>query len=471
MEPDRVPPGARVLVAAGERIPVDGTVAVGAGLIDTSLVTGEATPCRVAPGDAVFAGTLCLDAPLTLSATAVGEGTLLADVARTMEAALRGRSRYIALADRVARRYAPIVHALALLTFLGWTLAGGLAWQPALMIAIAVLIITCPCALALAVPTVQVVASGRLMREGVLVKSPTALERLAQVDTVVFDKTGTLTRGLPVPDLSGIGADTLRLAAALAAASRHPLARALSRAAPSVPALEGAREVPGEGMAAAVVGGEARLGRAAFCGVKDGGASDGPELWLAAPGIQATRIGFADALRADAIAVIAALKRDGYGVEILSGDRAGVVDAAARACGIETYAADRRPLEKAARLEALAAQGRHVLMVGDGLNDAPALGAAHVSLSPATGADISQAAADAVFQGDRLAPVRATLAIARRAQALTRQNLTFALGYNALAVPLAMAGFLTPLIAAVAMSSSSVFVIANALRLRSGARP
>ncbi|MEX2647678.1 MAG: heavy metal translocating P-type ATPase metal-binding domain-containing protein, partial [Alphaproteobacteria bacterium] len=326
--PQDVPFGARVLVAAGERIPVDGTVLVGSGLVDTSLVTGESAPARLGTGDSVFAGTLNLEAPLTVRARAVGAATLLADIARTMEAAVQGRARHVALADRVARRYAPVVHTLALATFLGWTFIGDVAWQAALLNAVAVLIITCPCALALAVPAVQVVATGRLMRMGILVKSPTALERLAHVDTVVLDKTGTLSRGRPEPDLALVDAGALRIAAALAMTSRHPLARALARAAPGVVPLAGVTEIPGEGLCATLDDGEARLGRRSFCRVAEDEAGDGPELWLARPGARPLRIGFHDPPRADAAEVVAALGRRGLAVELMSGDRTSTVAAA-----------------------------------------------------------------------------------------------------------------------------------------------
>ena len=223
---------------------MDGRVADGVSDIDTGLISGESVPGAARPGDKVFAGTLNLTAPLRLDVTAVGEGTLLAEIVRLMEMAEQGRARYVALADRVSRAYAPVVHLTALATFLGWVFIAGTAWQPALLNAIAVLIITCPCALALAVPVVQVIASGRLMRQGILLKSATALERLTEIDTVVFDKTGTLTEGRPELHADGLSDADLRLAASLAAASRHPLARALCRAVPGVAVAAGVREIP-----------------------------------------------------------------------------------------------------------------------------------------------------------------------------------------------------------------------------------
>jgi Cu2+-exporting ATPase len=459
--------GETVLVAAGERIGVDGKVADGRSDLDTSLITGESAPAAAQPGTSVFAGTVNLTAPLRVEVTATGERTLLSEIARLMEAAERGRGRFVALADRVARLYAPAVHTLAAGTFAGWMLFGGIGWQAALLNAVAVLIITCPCALALAVPAVQVAATGRLMRRGILLKSATALERLADADCAVFDKTGTLTLGrLELAGCSPVGADDLMLAASMAATSRHPLALGLVRACPAAPVAAGVVEHPGRGLSLASPGGEIRLGSPAFCGVApEGGDSAGPELWLSVPGRVPVRFAFSDRLRPDAAQAVAVLEKLGLPVELLSGDREAVVAAAAKAAGIEAWRTECGPAGKSLHLSQLKAQGRRALMVGDGLNDAPALAAAHVSMSPATAADISQSAADAVFQGDRLAPVAETVAVARRARRVVRQNLALAIAYNIGAVPLAMAGLVTPLIAAAAMSSSSLLVIANALRL------
>lgn len=454
--------GERVLVAMGERIGVDGVVRAGESALDQSLVTGESLPVPATVGTPVFAGTLNLTSPLTIEARATGEATLLAEIARLMDAAEQGRGRYVALADRVARAYAPVVHLAALLTFLGWALGVGIGWQPAMMNAVAVLIITCPCALALAVPAVQVLATGRLMRAGVLVKSPTALERLARADTVVFDKTGTLTLGRPSL-VGAVDPEALRRAAALAKSSRHPLARAMATACPGAPAHDGAREHPGLGLSAVTPEGEIRLGSAAFVGAPAG--AGGPELWLREADGRMTRFEFADRPRPDALETVAALQRAGYHIALLSGDRADVVGDVARALRIADWSAAVDPAAKLARLQALRAEGRSVVMVGDGLNDAPALAAAQASISPASAADVTQTAADVVFQGDRLAPVVATLALARRAERLAAQNLALALAYNVLAVPLAVMGFVTPLIAAVAMSTSSILVVANAGRL------
>jgi Cu2+-exporting ATPase len=463
--PEKVRPGEVVLVAAGERIGVDGVVAVGRSDIDASLISGETVPQPAEPGARVFAGTINLSAPLRLTVGAVGESTLLAEIVRLMEVAEQGRARYVALADRVARWYAPVVHTAALATFLFWLVVAGLSWQASLLDAVAVLIITCPCALALAVPVVQVIASGRLLRQGILIKSATALERLAEIDTVVFDKTGTLTLGRPelLAD-GGWTQDDLALAASLALASRHPLARALAAACPAARVADDVGEEPGRGLVAGAV----RLGSRIHAGIDAAADIPGPELWLTAPGRKPVRFAFVDEPRCDALEVAAELHRRGLAVELLSGDREPAVRRIAESAGIREWRAGCTPADKVARLAELAAAGHRVLMVGDGLNDAPALAAAHVSMSPSTAVDVSQTAADVVFQGGRLAPVAETLRVARASGRLVRQNFALAIVYNVITVPLAMGGHVTPLIAAIAMSTSSLVVIGNALRLSRG---
>jgi Cu2+-exporting ATPase len=379
-----------------------------------------------------------------------------------MEAAEQGRARYVAVADRVARYYAPVVHLMGGTTFLGWVFFTDTPWQLALLYAVSVLIITCPCALALAVPVVQVVASGRLLRQGILVKSATAQERLATVDWIVFDKTGTLTVGHPDLQKGDWTDEDLRLAASLAAASKHPVARALVRAMSQVPVADGVQEIPGCGL----VLGDVRLGSRRWLGLPDEPSEVlGPELFLSRPDRLPVRFAFADQPRSDAGDVIALLKRKGYHLALLSGDRPSSVRAVADQLGIDDWRGGCTPADKCARLEELAGQGHKVLMIGDGLNDAPALAMAHVSMSPSSAVDISQTVADVVFQGHRLAPVMETLAVAKKAGTLVKQNFALALGYNLFTIPLAMAGMVTPLIAAISMSTSSVIVITNALRL------
>ncbi|MFN4009430.1 MAG: heavy metal translocating P-type ATPase [Pannonibacter sp.] len=476
----KIEPGDRVLVTAGERIPVDGVIETGQSEIDQSLVTGETALAAVGPGTRVYAGTLNADGVLEVRVSVASGATLLDEVNRLLEAAGQAKSRYVVLADRAASMYSPIVHAAALMTFLGWTLYG-LGWQPSLIIAISVLIITCPCALGLAIPAVQVVASGLLFRAGVLIHSGDAIERLAAADTIVFDKTGTLTLAQPelLEPVDEADQD-LAIAGRLALSSRHPLALALARATGVTHPLGGVLETTGAGVEASQDGQTVRLGSPGFCGVSETQVAEVLErhgdasLLAFRVGTEPARlIPMRQSLRPDAKQVISLLQSRGYRIEILSGDRSGAVETAAAALGVAHWRAGMTPADKIARLDQLKAEGATVLMVGDGLNDAPALAGAHVSLSPVTAVHLSQAAADAVFLGDALAPVADALLISRRAKAVMMQNLWISVIYNLIAVPIAVAGFVTPLVAAAAMSGSSLIVTANALRLRllrSGAR-
>jgi Cu2+-exporting ATPase len=339
--------------------------------------------------------------------------------------------------------------------------------------AIAVLIITCPCALALAIPAVQVVASGAMFRSGVILNSGDALERLAEVDTVVFDKTGTLTLPEPrVDNATTIAPDLLEMAARLALSSHHPLAAAVAREARDRTPFDGAIEEPGKGVRALITGSEARLGSAAFCGLPpDTRAAQEPGTSLIAfsHAGRTALLAIRQKLRPDAVSVVSALKQRGFDVVILSGDRRAAVAPVAAALGVRNWLAGLDPVEKIATIDLLKGQGRRILMVGDGLNDAPSLATAHVSLSPITATDLTQAQADAVFLGERLQGVLDALRISRRAHRLMKQNLWLAVIYNAIAVPVAIAGYVTPLIAAVAMSGSSILVTLNALRGRGAA--
>lgn len=455
---ERVAVGACILVASGERLRLDAVLEEDAALLDISATTGESLPRSFIRGEALVAGGVNMGAPFVARVTAAAADGSLAAMGRMLEQAEQARGRFTSLADRAARIYVPVAHVVALCTFLGWWLLAGLPWQAALVPAVATLIITCPCGLAIAVPAVQVVASGALFRRGVLLSSPTGLERLASADHVVLDKTGTLTEGRPRLLPGGWTEADLRLAASLAAASRHPLARALARACPDVSPAAGVVEVPGAGL----VAGETRLGSAAFLGLPE---DAGMSLYLARPGAAPAAFRFEDSLRADAAAAIQAFRRAGLGVELLSGDAPDVVARIAAEAGITLFTARATPEAKAARIVALTAQGRRVLMVGDGINDAAALAAAHVSAAPAEGTDLAQAASDFVLMGGGLLPLAEAVERARRAQGAARQNIAFALTYNLIAVPVAVAGFATPLIAALVMATSSLAVIGNALRV------
>ncbi|SDH44301.1 heavy metal translocating P-type ATPase [Bosea robiniae] len=463
-----VAPGMRIALTAGERVPVDGIVEEGASELDCAIATGESAPQSVSSGMAVQAGTLNLSGPLTILATAKAESSFLAEMVRLMEAAEGGRARYRRIADRAAALYSPVVHATALIAFLGWMMATG-DWHRAITIAIAVLIITCPCALGLAVPIVQVVASRRLFEAGIMVKDGSAIERIAEIDTVAFDKTGTLTFGRPqLVDPASIPAVDLAIAAAIARRSSHPLSRAIAAAAPEAGlALTDIREHPGFGVEAELEGHCYRLGRAEWALAEAGGQPESGTM-LSRDGALVARFAFAETLRPQARAAVDALRADGLSIVLLSGDRPVAVQPIAGRLGIDAVSAGLLPAGKVERLAALAAEDRKVLMVGDGLNDAPALAAAHASMAPASAADIGRNAADFVFLHDGLDAVPTAIAVARAAGRLIRQNFALAILYNALALPVAIAGYVTPLIAALAMSLSSILVVANALRLDAG---
>lgn len=467
---ERIAVGMRVLLAAGDRVPVDAVVEEGRSELDCAIATGESAPQAVEPGSAVQAGTMNLMGPLTLRVTARAEASFLAEIVRLMQAAEGGRAAYRRIADQAAGLYAPVVHVAALLTFLGWMAASG-DWHRAITVAIAVLIITCPCALGLAVPMVQVTAARRLFEAGIMVKDGGGLERLAQVDTVVFDKTGTLTLGQPrLVNADQIAPQVLALAGALAARSRHPASRAIaSEAPPSTLMLSEVMEYPGLGIEARIDGEVYRLGRPAWAVADEGDGEAGPVLSRA--GVRLAAFELQDALRPGAEAAIQALKDAGLPIILLSGDAPGAVEAVARRLGLSDYAGALLPADKVARLEALAAEGRRVLMIGDGLNDAPALSAAHASMAPAEAADVGRSAADFVFLHPGLQAVPHALTVARAARRLVHQNFALSIGYNILALPIAVAGLVTPLIAALAMSMSSILVVANALRLKGVSTP
>ncbi len=456
--------GMSLLVATGERLAADGIISSGASLLDTSIITGESAPRLAREGHHVVAGMLNLEAPLTVLITAAGEDRSIAQLAQIMADAGQVRAKYVRLADRVARLYAPIVHTLAALSFIGWIIAGA-GWHEALLVAVAVLIITCPCALGLAVPVAQVVAAGRLMRCGILLKDGSALERLAPIDRALFDKTGTLTLGRPQPyNLVTLDADGASVALALAQSSAHPLSRGLARALAEAgirPAnVEDMVERAGYGVTGRWRGVSVALARSQH-------SATSASVDVVIDDTVRAQLRFTDPLRPDAHAALNELKSLGIAASILSGDNPLSVAEVARTLGL-TAQANALPQDKIEAVQRLQAAGAQVLMIGDGLNDGPALAAANVSMVPSSASDVGQQAADLVFLGDGLRAIPIAIGIARRTQAIVKQNLILAIGYNVLAVPLAMAGLVTPLIAAVAMSCSSLLVVGNSLRLAGG---
>jgi len=468
LRPDMV-----VRVAPGERIPVDGVIIGGISEVDTSLVTGETLPVSATIEDKVFAGTINISGAIDIRITALSGKTLLDEIIGLMETAEQGRAKYVRLADRAAQIYAPAVHLLALLTFIGWMVLTTVGWQQSLITAIAVLIITCPCALGLAVPVVQIVASSRLFKNGILVKAPDGLERLAEVDVVAFDKTGTLTLGQPeITNGDSLDPAMLELGASLAKTSTHPLCRALivachERNIPTIATSSPLHEEPGMGLKAQINGKEVRLGNRDWCQVPADVQKNSrySELWLKITDEEPVFFAFQDRLRKDAVQVVDWFHKKGFEILLLSGDRPDVVADVAKTLGITDYLGGAKPQDKIDRLEELKAQGKKILMVGDGLNDAPALSAAYVSISPSTAADVSQNAADFIFQSQSLDSIVRAYQISRSSRRLVFSNFALAAIYNLIAVPFAAAGFLTPLICAIAMSASSIVVTANALRL------
>ncbi|MEH6774004.1 MAG: heavy metal translocating P-type ATPase [Cereibacter changlensis] len=459
--------GEWVRVRPGGRMPVDGVVTEGSSELDRSLLTGESLPVMAGPDTVVSAGEVNLTGPLTVRVTAAGKDSSLHRMADLVAVAESAKTRYTSLADRASRLYSPLVHILSFGAFGVWMWITGGDVRYAINISAAVLIITCPCALGLAVPAVVTAASGKLFRKGLLIKHGTALERLAEVDTVVFDKTGTLTLGAPEPtNLGEHSRATLEVVAALAQASSHPLAMALAAATRSagIPAarVEALREARGYGIEGLWRGQVVRLGRAEWVGAAPLAVT---ATYLSLGGTTRA-LTFADRLRPGAEQAVAALRAQGKRILLISGDSEGAVADLATRLGIADWTSGALPAEKAARVAELTAEGRRVLMVGDGLNDTAALAAAHVSISPASALDAARVASDIVLLGQDMAPIGDALRIAGQATRRIRENFAISAGYNVIAVPLALVGLATPLAAALAMSLSSITVSLNALRLR-----
>lgn len=449
-----------VLVAAGEKIPTDVVVIEGKSEIDTSLVTGESVPRVASENDKLYGGTINLTSSLTCRVLQASEDSLLADIIRLMEQAEQGRAYYVRLADKAAQLYTPVVHTLAAAAFIGWFAFGHLPWQDALLIAITTLIITCPCALGLAVPVVQVLAIEWLMKRGILVKSGDALERLTNIDTIAFDKTGTITIGNPVLKEEDFSEQHLQLAASLADHSRHPLSRAISRyyQGKRVP-IKDIKEIPGTGIEGTYKKQRVFLG-------KTDKESQTTTVTLELDGNHQKDFHFTDEIREEAEKTITAFKQHHITPYLLSGDRKEIVANMANSLSIENFNGELLPQQKLETLKEQQEQGHRIFMVGDGLNDAPSLAQANVSMSPASGMDITQNTADMVFQGKSLYATFQSWKMANFSTKLVKQNFALAVLYNACAIPLALAGMVTPLIAAIAMSASSLIVIGNSFRIR-----
>ncbi|MBS4102695.1 heavy metal translocating P-type ATPase [Tsukamurella paurometabola] len=467
----------RFVVRPGETIATDGIVESGSAFVDNSAMTGESRPVPAGPGDRVVGGTVCQDGRLTVRATAVGEDTTFAAMLRLVEDAQATKARMQRLADRVSAVFVPCVFAIAALTFVGWLIGSGI--DSAVKSAIAVLVIACPCALGLATPVAFMVASGRGAQLGVYVRGHRALEATETIDTVVFDKTGTVTTGvLSVAGVSvapGFTEDgVLRLAGAVEAASEHAVARAVvARAGADLPAVEDFRAVPGLGATGTVEGAAVRVGSPRFvapgtlAGAVSAAAESGRTVAVVeVDGAVAAVLEVADTIKADAADAVARLHEAGIRTVLLTGDNAAAAAKVAALVGIDDVRADVLPDGKVAAVRELQAEGRKVAMVGDGVNDGPALAAADLGLAMGTGTDVAQSAADIVLMREELSAVPDALGLARATLKTIKTNLVWAFGYNVAAIPVAVAGLLNPLIGAAAMAFSSFFVVWNSLRLR-----
>jgi Cu2+-exporting ATPase len=455
--------GDRLLIPVGQRIPVDAVIERGRSEIDMKIATGETLPELQGPGDTVYSGMINLTVPLTVRAIAIHADSFLSEITKLVEVGEQRKGTFVRIADKAAKLYVPVVHTLAVLTFVGWLVIGA-DLRPAALNAIAVLIITCPCALGLAVPAVQIVASGRLFKSGVLIKSGDALERLAKITHVVFDKTGTLTLGkFDLVNVEEISKENLEIAAAIASYSRHPISKALTQYKTDL-IIDHIEEIPGKGLTGKWKGKAVKFGSTSLCGGTSSGNTQS-EAWLAIGKKKPVQFIFADQPRNDAKQTLEDLKKIGVTTELLTGDKSEIAEKTAKALGINTWTAEVTPQQKLAILDQLRNDGLFPLMVGDGINDAPAMAAAYASASPANAADVSRAASDIILQGDKLSGLPTAITTARKAERRVFENLTLAVVYNLIAVPLAVLGFVNPMIAALAMSGSSLLVTLNALRM------
>jgi len=458
-----VMPGNKLLIPAGQKLAVDCVIETGTSEIDMQIATGETKLQSFGPGDTLFSGTTNLGAPLTVKAIAKYSDSFLSEITELVEMGQQKKGRFVRIADKAAKAYVPVVHSVAALTFIGWYIFGGDLRQSTLN-AIAVLIITCPCALGLAVPAVQIVASGRLFKQGILLKSGDALERLAKVRHVIFDKTGTLTQGrFSLENEKSITPNNLAIIGSLAKFSSHPLSRALSAYAKDLH-LESVQEFAGQGISASFEGKTIKLGSASFLNM-DFPETSNTQIGFSIEGEVPLSLHMQDTVRPDTVDSLKSLQSQGLSYEMLSGDSASVAKDIANQLGIENYKAKVSPRQKMSYIQQRMKNGDFPLMVGDGINDAPALAEAYCSMSLAGAADISRASADIILQDDKLSSLPLAIDTARQAHKRIVENLTLAVCYNFIAIPLAVAGLVNPLIAAIAMSGSSLLVTLNALRM------
>jgi Cu+-exporting ATPase len=455
---EELAPGDVFVVRPGEKIATDGVVVDGASAVDQSLLTGEAVPVEVRPGVEVAGGTINESGRLVVRATRVGADTALAQIARLVEQAQTGKAGVQRLADRVSAVFVPVVVAIALATLAGWLLAGGGA-AAAFTASVAVLIISCPCAMGLATPTALMVGTGRGAQLGILIKGPEVLEQTRRITTIVLDKTGTLTEGklelVGVTPLNGTArAEVLRVAGAVESASEHPVGRAVAvRARAEVgalPEVHDFRNLPGVGVEGVVEGRQVRI-------------AHGTVSW---DGVPRATLHVRDTVKATSARAVTELRELGLTPVLLTGDGPEEAGRVAREVGIDDVRAGVLPAGKAAEIERLQRQGHVVAMVGDGVNDAPALAQADLGLALGTGTDVAIEASDLTLVSGDLRAAADAIRLARRTLATIKGNLFWAFAYNVAAIPLAVAGLLDPIVAAAAMAASSIFVVSNSLRLR-----
>ena len=471
-------PGDRALIRPGQTIPADGRVIEGASSVDESLLTGESRPVPKQVGEALIGGAVNVESPLVMAVEKVGADTVLSAIARLLDRAQSEKPQLALLADRIASRFVLALLLAATVVFLAWHSLSD--FDTAFRITLSVLVVTCPCALSLATPTAMVAATGALTRLGVLTTRGHALETLARTTHVILDKTGTLTFGRPqamaVEPVGSVDAQrSLALAAALERGSEHPVGRALAEAAgENISLATDLRNTPGSGVEGWIDGCRYRVGRPTFVAALNGKSAedrndlDAASTWVALGDESGLLAWFqlSDALRPGAAAAVAALQARGLAVELLSGDRPDAAAHIARELGIATAAGGMSPQDKLNRLRELQQQGAVVAMVGDGVNDAPVLAAAQVSLAMGSGAQLAHATADMILLSEQLEHLVSSVDMARRTLAIMRENFAWAIAYNLIALPLAAGGWLTPWMSALGMSFSSLLVVLNALRLR-----
>lgn len=454
-----------VQVNSGDKLPIDGVIIKGETELDTSIITGESVPRAYKKGDDVFAGTINLGSTIQVEVTKPSEKSLISEVIKLMEKAEDSSTKYNSISEKAVKIYAPLVYLAGITTFAFWYFFGDAGFKQALITGISVLIITCPCAFGLAVPTVQVLSSGRLFKNGIMLKNANALEILSNITYAVFDKTGTLTIGKPkLVNKNEIKSEHLQMAASMAASSTHPYSKAIFAEYQEKLLEFNVKEISGSGLQAEYNGKQYRLGKANWALAENNNQTN--SVTLAEDGNLLCSFKFSDKLREDAKQVIEELEKMNIKTKLISGDNKAEVERICNLAGVTDYTYAVLPNQKVEEIEVLKNSGEKVLMVGDGLNDAPALAASDVSISPSSAIDITQNSADIVFQGKLLKPIITCIKLAKNSLSIIKQNFAIAFIYNIIAIPIAFLGHVTPLVAAAAMSFSSILVVLNSLRLR-----